>query len=238
MGTAQRLVEPGLKNDVLVAGSSVSVSDCVKIVGVTLDSRLNFDMHVTNVCAVARFHIQALRHIRPVLNCNTAAAIARGTVLAKLDYCNGLLAGVKQNNIDKIQRVQNYAARVVCQKPRRDNALSLLKELHWLPIKQRIDFKIALTTFKVLTSGQPSYLYDLIKAYNPARSLRSSSQFTLTVPPTKTNLHSRAFEVYAPRLWNSLPVSIREAIVLNISTDCFKSRLKLAFFAQTFCNLA
>ena len=78
-------------------------------------------------------------------------------------------------------------------------------------------------TFKVLTSHQPSYLNDLFNLYAPTRPLRSSQQFTLTVPRVKTKIHSRAFEVYAPTLWNSLPQILRDITFQGTSLDVFKN---------------
>ena len=80
----------------------------------------------------------------------------------------------------------------------RDSALPLLKELHWLPVVEGINFKIALTTFKLLCFNQPAYLRDLLSVYTPARSLRSFSQLSLVVPLAKSTLCSQSFEVFAP----------------------------------------
>ena len=125
IGTTQQLAEPGIKQSVTVAGSVINVSDAVKIVGVTIDAKLTFDKHVSNVCAALRYHIHAVRHIRRVLDVKTAGHIARCTILSRLDYCNSLLTGISQSNILKMHRVQNAAARVVCNAKRCDHATAL-----------------------------------------------------------------------------------------------------------------
>ena len=110
----------------------------------------------------------------------------------------------------RLQRLQNLAAKIVTNSKGHVSSAPLLRELHWLPIPNRIDFKIATLTLKVLTSHQPSYLDSLLIPYTTGRSLRSSDQHLLSVPQTKTVFQSSAFSVYAPKLWNRLPQSLRD----------------------------
>ena len=142
---------------------------------------------------------------------------------------------MSQRNLLRLQRTQNAASRVVLMAKRRENSAALLKKLHWLPVTMRINFKIALTTFKVLTQNQPIYLRNLLKAYTSARALRSASDSRLIVPFAKTRFYSRAFEVYAPTLWNSLPLNIRDSVTQSVSIDAFKRNLKTVLFAE-FCR--
>ena len=100
-----------------------------------------------------------------MLNKKAANTLACSTILSRIDYCNGVLAGVSQRNLLRLQRSQNSAARVVLMAKTRDNSAALLKKLHWLPVAMRINFKTALTTFKVLTQNQPIYLRNLLRAY-------------------------------------------------------------------------
>ena len=214
-----------LGGSALVAGSVMPVSNEVKIVGVLLDSKLTFNSHVNSICSASRYHIQALRHIRSVLDQKSANTLACSTILSKLDYCNSLLSGVSQQNIIRLQRIQNSAARVVCAVKGRDTALPLLKKLHWLPVSERIDFKIALITFKALSLNQPVYIRNLLSIHTPARSLRSSSCSNLSVPFSSSKLYGRAFEVYAPVLWNSLPNNVKDSVSQNISVDMYEHTL-------------
>src|SRR4029077_12862001 len=124
----------------------------------------------------------------------------------------------------------------------RTSALKTLKELHWFPISRRIDYKIAVMTQKILTSGQPSYSRSLLEPVIPVRSLRSSSNgLTLTVPFCKTATAARAFSSYAPHFWNGLPVHIRNCIPVPLgsvsgcsSLQQFKSLLKTYLFSLAF----
>jgi hypothetical protein len=141
VGTAQRLSRTSVKDPLKVAGSLLPISDTVKIVGVTLDSKLSFDRHVSDICSSCSFHTRALRQIRPMLDQKSANMLACSTVLSRLDYCNSVLSGVSQRNLLRLQRAQNAAARVVLQAKKRDSPTSLLKQLHWLPVAKELILK-------------------------------------------------------------------------------------------------
>ena len=171
-----------------VAGSPIKLQTSIKNLGVYLDSRLSFDKQVSETCKASYFHIRALRHIRSSLTAEAAKTVATAIVGSRLDYCNSLLAGTSVSNLSRLQLVQNTLARVVAQKSRFDHITPVLSELHWLPVRHRINFKIAAITHTVLQSQQPSYLAALIPRYAPVRSLRSSSSLSICVPLRK-NLH-------------------------------------------------
>ena len=144
---------------------------------------------------------------------------------------NALLIGLPNYLIDKLQRVQNCAARIVTGVRKSDHITPILKHLHWLPVKYRIQYKILLLTFKCLSGTAPKYLTDMIVPYNPTRSLRSEKQHLLVQPSSKLcSYGDRAFSVAAPRLWNDLPFLIRSASSVSI----FKCQLKTHLFKQAF----
>ena len=122
-------------------------------------------------------------------------------VHSKIDYCNSLLIGLPSCSIVPLQRVQNSLARVVCKSPMfRTYTSPLLRKLHWLPISQRIKYKIALLTFKTLHFGKPTYLSELLSSYQPSRSLRSSDTNLLYVPNIQSSMGRRSFSYAAPSL--------------------------------------
>ena len=132
--------------------------------------------------------------------------IAAAIVGSRLDFCNSLLAGTSVSNLTRLQRVQNTLAQVLAQKPRFCHITPVFSELHWLPVCQRITFKIATVTFRVLQYQQPSYLSSLIPRYVPARALRSSSSFSICDPPRQTTMAaSKLFSYVASNTWNALP---------------------------------
>ena len=123
----------------------------------TIDNTLSFDDHVNNVCKAAHFHIRALHHIRRCVSVDDAKLVATALVSSRLDYCNLILYGTSTSNLNKLQRVQNALARPVMMTKKCDHITPVLARLHWLPVTARIHFKIALLTFKTLTTHQPSY---------------------------------------------------------------------------------
>ena len=121
-GTASRLRSTDTAEGVKVAGISFQFSETVKLLGVVLDQALFMDRHVFIVVSSCNFHIRALRHIRPRLTLDAAESVAVSIVGARLDYCNSLLYGTSQRNLDHLQRVQNSLTRVLTQAPRRSSA--------------------------------------------------------------------------------------------------------------------
>ena len=130
-----------------------------------------------------------------------------------------------------LQRVQNSAARIVKHVRKREHITPILIDLHWLPVAQRIKFKILLLTFKAMHGMSPEYICDLIHTYQPARSLRSADASLLVVPRSLLETcGKRAFSVTASTLWNDLPIYLRNCISLST----FKSHLKTFLFRDAF----
>ena len=167
---------------------------------------MSFDVQVTETCEAYYLHTRALRHIRTSFTIEASKTIATAIFGSRLDFCNSLLAGTSVSNLTRLQRVQNTLAWIIAQKPRFCHIKHVPSDLHWFPVRHRISFKIATVTFRVLQSQQPSYLSSLIPRYVPARTLRSSSTFSICVPPRKTTMAaSKSFSSVAPSIWNALP---------------------------------
>ena len=111
----------------------------------------------------------------------------------------------------RVQHVFNCAAKLITLSKKYDHVTPLLIELHWLPEEYRIIFKILLITFKILNGIAPNYLKDSLEPYVPRRTLRSMSKLRLVEPSYKLSTYNfRAFSVCAPRLWNDIPLEIRQ----------------------------
>src|SRR5207245_5663727 len=144
--------------------------------------------------------------IRSSLDTNSAIILANALVSSKLDYCNSLFYSLPDSSLDRLQSVQNALARVVVPSVKRFHHISpTLKMLHWLPIRERITFKIASLTCKTLHHKQPSYLHELITPYQPPRPLQSSDKHMLDVPNIQSAQGPRSFLFAPPTIWTSFP---------------------------------
>jgi len=152
-------------------------------------------------------------------------------VISRIDYCNSLLAGCPQYSLDRLQRVMNAAARMLCGAGSRAHVSHLLHKLHWLRVSQRIEYKLCLLVYKALHGLAPCYLTELCHTLtdDPGRKyLRSAAHGDLDYPDTNTKFGDRAFAVAGPRAWNNLPPHIRS----TSSIDLFKIKLKTVLFSN------
>ena len=169
-----------------------------------------------------------LRRIRKFLDKNTAISLSNALVSSRLDYCNSLLYGVPKKSLNKLQMVQNTLARIVTRSRRDASATAMLKSLHWLPIRSRIHFKINLFTYMALHNNQPKILRSLISVHTNPKNLRSVTTYTLKSGQFAGSYGTKCFEVYAPKVWNTLPASIQAAT----SVQSFRKQLKTYLFTH------
>ena len=174
-------------------------------------------------------NIQRIKLIRRYLTEDSVKTLMMGLVVSHLDYCNTVLAGLPDIDIKRMQHVQNIAAKMILQKGRMDSSTQCLKELHWLPIRCRVKYKILTLVHKCLQGSAPGYLQELLLAAEcRCDGLRSESDTRkLFVPLVKWKTFAeRSFAVQGPKLWNSLPLELR----LITNTDNFKKQLKTHLF--------
>ena len=218
-----------------VAVGDSNVVPCAKArnLGVVVDKHLEMDSHISNILRIGWACIYKLGKIRRYLDQKSTETLIHAYITSRIDTCNSLLAGLPAKQIQRLQKLQNAAARLVTGTKRNQSITPVLYKLHWLPVSMRIQYKIALLTFKCLNDMAPSYLKQLVHRYEPTRSLRSESQNLLEKPsviPRCVSYGERAFSEYAPSLWNSLPEDIRS----QCNIEQFKTSLKTHFFQQHF----
>ena len=234
------------KTEVLIVGSNeqkeliknrlgnltVTNNSTVRNLGVIIDSDLNFNAHMNNVTKIAFFHLRNIARIRTYLSLADAKTLIHAFVFSRIDYCNALFCGLPKKTTDRLQIVQNAAARILTKTKMREHITPVLASLHWLPVVFRIDFKILLLIYKALNGLAPSYLLDCLPRYVPGRPLRSKTAGLLEVPKgMATKRHGEAaFCFYGPTAWNKLPVHLRQAP----SIDIFKAQLKTHLFTLAF----
>ena len=217
---------------ILLETTPVTFSDHVRDLGFHLDQTLSLQYHIMKTCQSAYLELRRISSIRRYLTESATKTVVTSCVLSKLDYCNSLLVGCPQKLIKPLQQVQNSAAKLIFRAKKTDHCTPLLRDLHWLPIEQRIKYKIACICFHVISGTAPLYISDLLQVYVPSRSLRSAADDRLfRIPKFHREKHGgRAFAHSAPQIWNSLPFSIRHSSSLPV----FKSNLKTFLFKQYF----
>ena len=213
--SAKHLPGP-LLHEISVAGETIHSVHKAKNIGTMFDSHFCFNDHVTNICKSSFYHLRNISYIRKYLSAATTELLVHMFVSSKLDYCNSLLYGLPAYTIKKLQHVQNAAAHLVTLTKKHDHIMPVLFNLHWLPVNQRIIFKILLITYKALNNLAPSYICDLLTPYTPSRQLRSSSKHLLVSPSYNLKTYgARSFSLAAPSLWNALPCEIRNALSVS-----------------------
>ena len=148
-------------------------------------------------------------------------------ISSRLDYCNQLFVGVTGRVLDKLQSLQNAAARLVTGARKFDRITPVMRELHWLPVRQRIRFKTAVLVFKCLHGLALEYLSEYCKLTTGRSHLRSANACLLSVPRTRTTYGDRSFAVSGPVAWNSLPVALRSS---DVTEETFRRHLKTFLF--------
>ena len=214
---------------VLVGKEAISPVNKARNLGVVFDRTMSMEKHISSVCQSAYYQLRRIAEIRHCLTFGAAESIIHALITSRLDFCNSLLAGLPSSAIKRLQAVQNAAARLLMGIRKSDHISPVLHELHWLPVHYRVQFKILLLTYKALHKFSPNYISQLISERQLRPGLRCAG-LTLQVPSTHLKTYGdRAFSSVAPRLWNSLPIELRNCNKL----ETFKSGLKTHLFQQS-----
>ena len=206
-------------------------SPSVKNLGITFDSSLNFKHHINSLVKTCNYHIRNLYAVRKYLNKDTLIGLVHSLILSHVDYCNSLFLGLPNYLLKKIQTILNKCARLIFSLPPRTPTTRYLIELHWLPVRARIEFKVCLLVYKAIMYKQPKYIVDMISRpeTETQMSLRSNDDAYRLYEPRAVNERAfaeRSFSYVAPRLYNKLPVGVKQQSTLA----SFKKHLKSFVF--------
>ena len=250
IGSYQQLGKINLTS-ILVGEHRITVLDDIRNLGAYFDKNLSMKTHVDAKYTAAFHQLYSLRRIRKYLSHQATESLIHAFIFSHIDYCNGLLNGVSKHLMNKLQRIQNMAARLVYKLPKFSHVTPLLINLHWLPVEYRIRYKILLFTFKAIHQSAPQYINDMFSK----KSTRYRSQLSsvtrniefvngnvsgeiafddiiyLAVPRTKSvRFKQRSLVVSGPQLWNSLP----RVIKMENSMVGFKRKIKTHLFKLAF----
>ena len=188
--------------------------------------------HVIKACQTAYFEHKRITSIHRFLTEDAAKTLVTSYILSRPDYCNCPLMGTPNSVIQPLQKIQNFAARLVLLAPRYHHSTPLLEKQHWLPISERTKYKVACMCFSAINVSGPAYLSELLHVYTPSRTPRSSSDTRmLKIQQSKRKTHGfRTFSWSGPHILNSLPQDLRHCSTLS----SFKAKLKTFVFSQYF----
>jgi len=220
------------KTSFTFGGKSVIPVKKVKDLGVYLDEKLSMKDHITYIEKTCNYQLRNIARNRQFLTTEVCKTLVHSLITSRLDYCNSLLTGLSQTSLQPLERIQNRAVKLVAKCNKFDHVTPLLKEYHWLPIKQRIDYKILLMVFKARSKEAPSYLESLLQPYTSQKSgMRVTGRPDLAQPKAKGKTYGhRSFRVAGPTLWNAIPAEVRNSTTVAI----FKKRLKTFLFSTAF----
>ena len=221
-----------LQPAVCVGGVRVHAVPSLRNLGVTMDSTMNMHAQIQSVKNIMFHHLRTISSIRRFLDKDTCVKAVLSLVMSRVDHCNSLLVGQSVAALRGLQLAQTYAARLVMGRRWRDHVTSALRALHWLPIHQRVRYKVLCLLYKTMYTGEaPAYMGSMVNRYTPDRTLRSTTTTVrLVVPCTRLSCVGRCFSVSAPAGWNALPPHFHHCRTLN----SFKTGLKTHLFREHF----
>lgn len=212
-----------------------SPSNSVRDLGFVIDSKLSFKDHFNFIIKSCNYQLRRLSSIIKYLDIQSATTVMHAFITSRVDYCNSLFVNLPKKDLTKLQTILNRAARLIFNLAPFTPTSSYLYELHWLPIKARIEFKLCLLVYKALKFNQPTYIYELFTRYKTQSNsvLRAADDPHLLIVPRLNKLSSfgsRAISYAGPLLFNKLPSVIKNAT----STDTFKKLLKTYLFKKSY----
>ena len=223
-----------LPTSITIGNAQIPFKKYVKNLGFILDCHLTMNAHVSNIARTCYFELRRLASIRRFLTSTATSTLVSAFVLSRIDYCNSLLFGSTHDVTSHLQRMQNYAARIIWRLPMSSSITTHLKSLHWLPVKVRSSYKIACLCYHCHSSTAPSYVTDILHREPLHTSNTRSSSYTMPLlnrpAHSKATLGDRSFSFASSSVWNSIPNDVR--CVPSLSS--FKSHLKTYLFRSVF----
>ena len=234
IGSHQQLSKLNLPLAMHVEQSEIITEQWITNLGVIMDQHLKLYRHVNKVFKVCMFHLRNISKIRRFLTTEACKLLIHALVTSRLDYFNSILYGCNQSILQRLQLLQNYAARLVYRIPEFCHITQYLKDLHWLPLQARIQFKLLSIVFNCIHGTGPQYLSELLCRRTTRPGLRSANSFKRYIPRTQSRAErstaDRAFSISGPKLWNQLPFRTAAALTfLNLDLKHFYSKFFFLF---------
>ena len=230
LGTRQMLQKLPADFHVSLLGTKVTPSPSVRDLGLQLDCTLSYDEHITQTVSSCIGSLCQINRVKHLFDSRTLQRVINALVFSKLYYCSSVWSNTSKKNISKLQKVQNFAGRIISGTRKYDHITPVLKELKWLPVSSYLKYTLGVLAFKSVKGLAPCYLCDKFKtrAFFHDRNTRYKDK--LNIPAYKSASGQRTFLYRATNLWNSLPCDVINSASLKI----FKRKLKKFLLSNVF----
>ena len=223
------------KSTAILGDCVVHAANAVRNLGVLQDSHLDGDAHISFIVRSCNFHLHQLARVRCCISDEACRLTVHALVVSRLDYSNALLAGASQHQLEKLQRLQNRAAWLVARPHTPPGGVvhvtPILQRLHWLPVRQRVLYKVCVLVHHCVHGVGPSYLSELLQHHVRNCRLRRPSATQLRQHQSRRRVGRVSSGVAGPQVWNSLSFSVRETGSLSdFKTDLKTYQWLLAFW--------
>ena len=214
IGSRQRLSAQCDDIEIRIDDQIIERVDHTKSLGLFIDAHLSWCKHVEEICKKVSSAIGALKRVRPFISKETAIQIYNALIIPHFDYCSPVRNCLSGYLSEKLQKLQNRAARVITKSPFDTSSNHLLSTLDWERLFLRRKKQKALMMFKTMNGLAPDYLQSLFSQRHSVYNLRDS-EGKLTLPKPNTNYLKRSFSYSGAMLWNNLPKCLKNAVSVN-----------------------
>ena len=224
LGTPQMLARVPEGFGVTLLGKEILPSRSAKDLGVIVDSRLSFDEHVTDVVSKCTGSLCQINRVKHLFDRSTLITIINSLVFSKIFYCSSMWSSTTKKNIARLQKVQNFAARIVTGTRKYEHITPMLKELHWLPVAKQLEVRDILMAFKCIKGLAPPSLCNKFSTRRQMHTRNTRNKDKLHVPSFRSATGQRSFSYRAVQLWNDLPESLANIESFNVFKNAIKGR--------------
>ena len=235
-------------DSISVSGNDIPLSNSCRNLGVIFYSQMSMSKQTTSICKSVRYQLRNIGFIRKYLTRSATEKLVHSLISSRLDFGNGLLYNLPNSQIGQLQKLQNAAARIVSLSSKRSHITPILKTVHWLPVKERIIFKILIFVYYIVNGTAPDYNKSLLRLYQPTRTLRSSHSGLLQIPLSKKSwgnelllMPDQPCGIHFHRSWRTQILQHPLSATLRLTNLAFEDRyyffMMYIRFSCHVCNL-
>ena len=212
IGTSQKLSRCQSDLEIVINNHKIECSEYEKLLGIQIDKCLSFVKHIDYVCKNLTSKISLLCKIKQYLPLETRKLYYNAYILPVVDYCLTVWGSASKYQLDRILRLQKRAARIILDMPPDAPSMPLFEKLGWLNVHERLEYNRAIVLYKSTHDLTPSYICDLFEFHSSQNyNVRSVSNNNMLIKRHNSKIFEKSLQYVGPRLWNSLPVTIRNS---------------------------